>query len=84
MNTDYLEEKLKEIEEAQGRLNTLREEYDKLLVEYYNNLPSHYDFQKYTDENKHRCSVCGLEFSGVMGYVCSRYQCPSGFGGAWC
>lgn len=24
------------------------------------------------------CSVCGLDFKGIMGYCCSRADCPSG------
>jgi hypothetical protein len=31
-----------------------------------------------------KCSKCGLELKGAMGYVCSNYPCPSGLGGAWC
>lgn len=31
-----------------------------------------------------RCSKCGIHLSGVMGYVCSQPQCPTGLGGSWC
>ena len=30
------------------------------------------------------CPKCGLKLEGVMGYVCSQPQCPTGLGGAWC
>jgi hypothetical protein len=30
------------------------------------------------------CSKCGLKMEGVMGYVCSQPQCPTGLGGVWC
>jgi hypothetical protein len=38
---------------------------------------------KWTASDK-RCEKCGLEMKGPMGYVCTNYPCPSGFGGAWC
>lgn len=28
-----------------------------------------------------QCSACGLELHKVMGYVCSRANCPTGLGG---
>ena len=31
-----------------------------------------------------KCSKCGLELKGSMGYVCNNYPCPVGLGGAWC
>ena len=31
---------------------------------------------------KNACQVCGIEWSGAMGYCCSRADCP--FGGATC
>lgn len=31
-----------------------------------------------------RCSECGLQLSPVMGYVCSRVNCPTGLGGPSC
>ena len=31
---------------------------------------------------KNACQVCGIEWSGTMGYCCSRADCP--FGGATC
>ena len=30
------------------------------------------------------CGKCGLKLEGVMGYVCSQPQCPTGLGGVWC
>ena len=30
------------------------------------------------------CPKCGLKLEGVMGYVCSQPQCPTGLGGVWC
>ncbi len=36
----------------------------------------------WTTANK--CSKCGLEIKGTMGYVCTNYPCPVGLGGAWC
>lgn len=30
------------------------------------------------------CAKCGLKMEGVMGYVCTQPQCPTGLGGAWC
>ena len=30
------------------------------------------------------CSKCGIKLDGVMGYVCTTPQCPTGLGGAWC
>lgn len=31
-----------------------------------------------------KCSKCGLELKGAMGYVCNNYPCPTGLGGVWC
>ena len=31
--------------------------------------------------NKSFCQKCGLEISGVMGYVCPSLDCPTGLGG---
>lgn len=31
-----------------------------------------------------KCSKCGIELKGAMGYVCTNYPCPCGLGGAWC
>jgi len=31
-----------------------------------------------------RCAACGLKLEGVMGYVCSRADCPTGLGGPRC
>jgi hypothetical protein len=31
-----------------------------------------------------KCGKCGLNLEGVMGYVCSQPQCPTGLGGVWC
>ena len=28
-----------------------------------------------------KCAKCGITFSGVMGYVCPRNDCPAGLGG---
>jgi hypothetical protein len=28
------------------------------------------------DELNYKCRTCGLEWSGTMGYVCSRSDCP--------
>ena len=33
---------------------------------------------------KDHCHKCGLKMEGVMGYVCTQPQCPTGLGGAWC
>lgn len=30
------------------------------------------------------CSKCGLELKGVMGYVCSHFECPTGMGPRTC
>lgn len=29
-------------------------------------------------QTKPRCAVCGMIFDGVMGYVCTNINCPSG------
>lgn len=29
------------------------------------------------------CSKCGLKLEGIMGYVCSNKDCPSGMGSPW-
>ncbi len=31
-----------------------------------------------------KCSKCGIELKGAMGYVCNNYPCPTGLGGSWC
>lgn len=31
-----------------------------------------------------RCSKCGLEIKGVMGYVCPNMDCPTGMGPVVC
>ncbi len=31
-----------------------------------------------------KCSKCGLEFSGPMGYCCPRTDCPTGLGPIMC
>lgn len=33
---------------------------------------------------KEHCPKCGITLSGVMGYVCSSPNCPTGLGGATC
>lgn len=35
-------------------------------------------------EALHKCSKCGLEMKGVMGYCCPRLDCPSGMGPVVC
>lgn len=31
-----------------------------------------------------KCSKCGLEFNGPMGYCCPRSDCPTGLGSITC
>lgn len=30
------------------------------------------------------CSKCGMVWQGIMGYVCSEFDCPMGAGPTWC
>lgn len=36
------------------------------------------------DVSSNQCPKCGLIFSGIMGYVCSTPNCPTGFGSPFC
>lgn len=29
------------------------------------------------------CPKCGLQMTGIMGYVCANHPCPVGLGGVW-
>ncbi len=31
-----------------------------------------------------KCSLCGLNLSGVMGYCCPNLKCPTGLGPVYC
>jgi hypothetical protein len=31
-----------------------------------------------------KCPTCGITLSLVMGYVCSKANCPTGLGGVYC
>lgn len=31
-----------------------------------------------------KCSLCGLDLSGVMGYCCPNLKCPTGLGPVYC
>lgn len=35
-------------------------------------------------QSPNHCPKCGIKMEGVMGYVCSQPQCPTGLGGVWC
>ena len=35
-------------------------------------------------QDYHKCSKCGLEMKGVMGYCCPRGDCPTGMGPVMC
>jgi hypothetical protein len=34
--------------------------------------------------NISKCSLCGLDLSGVMGYCCPNLKCPTGLGPVYC
>lgn len=34
--------------------------------------------------NINKCSLCGLELSGVMSYNCPNLKCPTGLGPVYC
>jgi len=34
--------------------------------------------------NIDKCSLCGLDLSGVMGYCCPNLKCPTGLGPVYC
>lgn len=44
-------------------------------------------YQPWTTPNSligSNCPKCGMKMEGIMGYVCSQPQCPTGLGGSWC
>ena len=79
MRKEFLEEKLERLEKQVAYLERRVNE-----LEQANRM--HHPFQPVTIPTPYNpqwkipnaCSVCGLQFNGPMGYVCSNPQCPSG------
>ena len=72
---DDLEKLQKELEEWRDSLKETQDEWNPIFPQ-----PS----TPIEITPNPRCSLCQLELHPVMGYVCSRVDCPTGLGGPTC
>ena len=65
------------IDDIMNRIDRLENKIDELM-KY-----RHYHYQPPIDIPS-KCSRCGIQLSGTMGYVCNDPMCPCGFGSPQC
>lgn len=75
---------------TEERLAKLEQEIDNLAKRIATMEISRTHYGPYTIPNPqidwgvNKCALCGLELKGVMGYVCSQPNCPTGLAPVMC
>jgi hypothetical protein len=66
------------LEEQDNRIQQMEKE----LLVFAHFLEKNVPFDQIPNISK--CSLCGLDLSGVMGYCCPNLKCPTGLGPVYC
>jgi hypothetical protein len=70
-----MEELKKEIEELKRRMKELEDAVGFARKPPYDTVPRPY-YPEPVQFNRNRCPVCNIDFSNMMNYCCTNYNCP--------
>jgi len=78
MKKKELQEQINKLEARIEKLENPVKTYKYLMPKPYSPYENVYPEYSSPYQTPDRCTVCNMEFSRVMGYVCGRSDCPTG------